>query len=93
MSHLINGGRIVPILTGSDSNDPTLEVSAFLDASLPPIPMSPISSTATMPRPLQKQIFKPKPVQSQSLDMPSLEERGLFAFPTKGDGKLITPAA
>jgi hypothetical protein len=93
MSHLTNGGRIVPILTGSDSHDPTLEVSALLDPSLPPISISPISSTPTMPRLLQKQIPKPKPMRHASLEMASLKERGLYALPTEGDGKPITPAA
>ncbi|KAJ5200148.1 hypothetical protein N7491_009051 [Penicillium cf. griseofulvum] len=91
MSHLTNGGRIVPILTGSDSHDPTLEVPALLDASLCPIPPSSISSTPTTPRLLQEQIPKPnpKPMHHASLEMASLQERGLYALPTEGDGNCL----
>ncbi|KAJ5356400.1 hypothetical protein N7517_011009 [Penicillium concentricum] len=89
MSRLTNGGRIVPILTGSDSHDPTLEVPA-LDASLPPIHPASISSPPTLPRLLQdQQISKAKHMQHASLEMASLQERGLYALPTEGDGNCL----
>lgn len=97
MSLLTNGGRIVPILTGSDSHDPTPEMPAPLDASLPSIPpsipVSPISSQPTIPRLLQDQQAskQAKPMHHASLEMASLQERGLYALPTEGDGKSITP--
>ncbi|KAJ9492619.1 hypothetical protein VN97_g570 [Penicillium thymicola] len=95
MSLLTNGGRIVPILTGSDSHDPTLEMSPSLDASLPSIPLSPVSSQPTIPRLLQDQQAskQTKPGHHASLEMASLQERGLYALPTEGDGKSITPSA
>lgn len=95
MSLLTNGGRIVPILTGSDSHDPTLEVPVLLDASPPPIPLSSISSPPTMPRLLQDQqaCKQAKPMHHASLELASLQERGLYALPTEGDGKPIPPAA
>ncbi|KAJ5402053.1 uncharacterized protein N7487_007949 [Penicillium crustosum] len=91
MSLLTNGGRIVPILTGSDSHDPTLEVPASLDTSLPSIPLSPISSHPTIPRLLQDQQAskQAKPTHHASLEMASLQERGLYALPTEGDGNCL----
>ncbi|CAG8904082.1 unnamed protein product [Penicillium egyptiacum] len=91
MSLLTNGGRIVPILTGSDSHDPTLEVPALLDASPPPIPSSSISSPPTMPGLLQDQqaCKRAKPMHHASLEMASLQERGLYALPTEGDGNCL----
>ncbi|KAJ5799931.1 uncharacterized protein N7518_001999 [Penicillium psychrosexuale] len=91
MSLVTNGGRIVPILTGSDSRDPTLEVSALLDGSLPPIPITPIPSTPTTPRLSQDQqaCKQVKPVHHASLEMPSLQQRGLYAIPTEGDGNCL----
>lgn len=92
MSLLTNGGRIVPILTGSDSH-PT-EMPALLDASLPPIPPSSISSPQTMSLSQDRQACKQaKPMHHASLEMASLQERGLYALPTEGDGKPITLAA
>ena len=92
MSLLTNGGRIVPILTGSDSHDPT-EVPTLLDASLPPIPPSSISSSQTLPVLQDQQACKQaKPVLHACLEMASLQERGLYALPTEGDGKPIPPA-
>ncbi|KAJ5178024.1 uncharacterized protein N7500_000723 [Penicillium coprophilum] len=89
MSCLTNGGRIVPILTGSDSHDTTLEAPA-LDASLPPIPHSSMSTPPTMPRLLQdQQISKAKHMHHASLEMASLQERGLYALPTEGDGNCL----
>ena len=95
MSLVTNGGRIVPILTGSDSRDPTLEGSALLDASLPPISIPLIPSPSTTPRLSQNQqaCKQAKPVHNASLEMPSLQQRGLYAIPTEGDGKPITPVA
>ncbi|KAJ6184409.1 hypothetical protein N7519_005710 [Penicillium mononematosum] len=90
MSLLTNGGRIVPILTGSDSH-PT-EKPALLDSSLPPIPPSPssISSPQTMPLLQDQQACKqPKPMHHASLEMASLQERGLYALPTEGDGNCL----
>lgn len=95
MSLLTNGGRIVPILTGSDSHDPTPEMPAPLDASLPSIspsiPVSPISSQPTIPRLLQDQQAskQAKPMHHASLEMASLQERGLYALPTEGDGNCL----
>ncbi|KAJ5496931.1 hypothetical protein N7463_008918 [Penicillium fimorum] len=90
MSCLTNGGRIVPILTGSDSHDPTLEVPALLDASLPPIPFSSVPSPPSMPGLLQdQQISKAKHMRHASLEMASLQERGLYALPTEGDGNCL----
>ncbi|CAI7652632.1 unnamed protein product [Penicillium glandicola] len=93
MSRLTNGGRIVPILTGSDSHDATLEVPVLLDASLPPISLSSISSPQTMPRLLQDQQVskqaKPMHHANASLEMASLQERGLYALPTEGDGNCL----
>jgi hypothetical protein len=91
MSLLTNGGRIVPILTGSDSH-PT-EMPALLEASLPPIPPSSISSPQTMPLQDQQACKQAKPMHHASLEMASLQERGLYALPTEGDGKPITPVA
>ncbi|OQE44511.1 hypothetical protein PENCOP_c002G07103 [Penicillium coprophilum] len=89
MSCLTNGGRIVPILTGSDSHDTTVEAPA-LDASLSPIPHSSMSTPPTMPRLLQdQQISKAKHMHHASLEMASLQERGLFALPTEGDGNCL----
>ncbi|CAG8901882.1 unnamed protein product [Penicillium nalgiovense] len=88
MSLLTNGGRIVPILTGSDSH-PT-EMPALLDASLPPIPPSSISSPQTMSLSQDRQACKQaKPMHHASLEMASLQERGLYALPTEGDGNCL----
>lgn len=88
MSLLTNGGRIVPILTGSGSH-PT-EKAALLDASPSPIPPSSISDPQTMPLLQDQQV---KPMHHASLEMASLQERGLYTLPTEGDGKPFTPVA
>lgn len=94
MSHFTHGGRIVPILTGTDSHDPNLEMSTILEGSLSsitPPPISPSIPPSTMPRLLQdQQVKRAKPVQDASLEMASLKERGLYALPTEGDGKSFT---
>ncbi|KAJ5841515.1 hypothetical protein EN45_068990 [Penicillium chrysogenum] len=84
MSLLTNGGRIVPILTGSGSH-PT-EKAALLDASPSPIPPSSISDPQTMPLLQDQQV---KPMHHASLEMASLQERGLYALPTEGDGNCL----
>ncbi|KGO63848.1 Ovarian tumor, otubain [Penicillium italicum] len=91
MSLLNNGGRIVPILTASDSHDPTPEVPGLLDAPPTPIPISSISSLPTILPMLQdQQVSKQaKPMHHASLEMASLQERGLYALPTEGDGNCL----
>lgn len=83
----INGGRIVPILTGHDGLHPnTLDQQPTIptpNAQLPSVTsISPISSAIS--EPLSEQTHKT--MAPSSLDMPVLQERGFFALPTNGDG-------
>ncbi|KAJ5558627.1 hypothetical protein N7535_008844 [Penicillium sp. DV-2018c] len=95
MSHFTNGGRIVPILEGTDSHDDALENIQTLDTSFPSITPSLISASSilpseTMPRLSQDRHAKRvKPADHSSLEMPSLQERGLYALPTEGDGNCL----
>jgi hypothetical protein len=92
MAHHTNGGRIVPILEGTDCHDAALKKRQTLDTSLPSISpslnfASSILPSATMPRLSQDRHAKRvKPADHASLEMPSLQERGLYALPTEGDG-------
>lgn len=93
MAQITNGGRIVPILTGTDAHNSTLEGPTSLNESIPRLnsPIIPSSIPPTAANLLQEQQAKrAKSTQHASLEMASLKERGLFALPTEGDGKSIT---
>lgn len=88
MSSLAHGGRIVPILTGHEQPPPfpTTPETQLLDKP-------PIAPVIDEPSPLgQGEVTlatrQNNAVDQKSLAMPCLEERGLFALPTEGDGKL-----
>lgn len=81
---LAHGGRIVPILAGQEQHDSTPRVhSPDHGAMAPRVPQSLLldqqGDCATR---------RNKPKHDLSLEMPCLKERGLFALPTEGDGKI-----
>lgn len=85
MSLLVNGGRIVPILAGHEQHHHDSTPSTVLGQySFPQVinqaPLLEQQSDASA-------IPQKKSVDLQSLEMPCLKERGLFALPTEGDGK------
>ncbi|CAL5870586.1 uncharacterized protein PFLUO_LOCUS4825 [Penicillium psychrofluorescens] len=73
MAHLTHGGRIVPILTGHDHDEPT-PIS-------PPLLQDQYDEEAIARR--------SKALDRESLEMPCLKKRGLFALPTEGDGNCL----
>jgi hypothetical protein len=80
MSHLTHGGRIVPILTTGHEHQVKDELpqtaDPLLDQQAELSAKTHQNNTTTM--------------DHASLEMPCLKERGLFALPTEGDGKLVT---
>ncbi|CAG7994162.1 unnamed protein product [Penicillium olsonii] len=92
----INGGRIVPILTGHDPLHPNSLDQPTIPASIAPIPnpqegspSPPIHSISpAMHDPLPDKNHRPTSNGHPSLEMPALKERGLFALPTEGDDKI-----
>lgn len=90
MSLLTHGGRIVPILAGHQHQQhPNSTPDSTLLDTIPPSYASDSSSS------LDQQEDAPTMRQQKALDLKCLEmsclqERGLFALPTEGDGK-ITP--
>jgi hypothetical protein len=78
MSHLTHGGRIVPILTGHEH-----QVQEELPQTADPLQ----DQQAEL---LAKTQQNNSTMDHASLEMPCLKERGLFALPTEGDGKLVT---
>lgn len=89
MSTLTHGGRIVPILTGHEQHhhelDSTPDPPRFLDSQ-------PLQQSANPPlldqRTHHDTMRHRKQVDHACLEMPCLKERGLFAVPTEGDGKI-----
>lgn len=91
MSLLSHGGRIVPILTGHDqhihSNSSNEQHS--LNA-IPPNSSCPTSAFSLLDQQQTANTSHPAiAMGEQTLEMPCLRERGLFALPTDGDGKDI----
>ncbi|OQE31328.1 hypothetical protein PENSTE_c001G06360 [Penicillium steckii] len=87
MSLLVNGGRIVPILAGHEQHHHDSTPSTVLGQySFPQVinqaPLLEQQSDASA-------IPQKKSVDLQSLEMPCLKERGLFALPTEGDGNCL----
>lgn len=88
MSLPTHGGRIVPILTGHeqppDSTRPNTDLldkqSLPLRNDGPPVLDQPEETLASRQN---------KALDLKSLEIPCLEERGLFALPTEGDGKHV----
>lgn len=86
MSLLTHGGRIVPILTGHEqqpystrpNNDLLEKQPLLLNNDEPSLLDQPEETLA---------LRQNKALDLKSLEMPCLEERGLFALPTEGDGK------
>lgn len=91
MSLLSHGGRIVPILTGHDQpihSNPSNEQHS-LD-TIPPNSSCPTSSFSLLDQQQPATTLHQRiAMDDQSLEMPCLRERGLFALPTDGDGKDI----
>ena len=88
MPLLTHGGRIVPILTGQQHGPPDSTMESVLERSSPVYSPLLDQRDATLLR-------QQKNVDLESLEMPCLQERGLYALPTEGDGKstpLITPS-
>lgn len=87
MSSLTHGGRIVPILTGHEQPPfPTTPETHLLDK--PPIAQTIDEPSLLDQREESLAMRQNKAMDQKSLWMPCLEERGLFALPTEGDGKL-----
>lgn len=88
MSLLTHGGRIVPILTGHEQPPPfsTTPETDLLESQ----PLSPINDVPLLLEQQEETLAmrQNKAMDQESLEMPCLEERGLFALPTEGDGKL-----
>jgi hypothetical protein len=92
MAALPHGGRIVPmpILTGLEQHQ------QFLDSTTPPpavlennCSQSTLDQTPLLAQPVDSEAMRrKKTLDLSSLEMPCLKERGLFALPTEGDGKL-----
>lgn len=90
MSALTHGGRIVPILTGHEQHqqllDSTTPSPAVLQNNCSP---STIDQTPLLDQLVDSEAMRrKKTLDFSSLEMPCLKERGLFALPTEGDGKL-----
>jgi hypothetical protein len=90
MSTLTHGGRIVPILTSHeqhkqlDSTTPSPDI--LLETNVPQLT---IDQTPLLDQRVDSEAMRRKnPLDLSCLEMPCLNERGLFAFPTQGDGKL-----
>lgn len=90
MSTLPHGGRIVPILTGHEQHqqhlDPTTPSLDVLENNLPRVA---IDQTQLLDQRVESENMRQdKALDLSCLEMPCLKERGLFALPTEGDGKL-----
>lgn len=93
MAALPHGGRIVPIpiLTSHEQHQ------QFLDSTTPsPAVLEDNCSRSTLDQTLlldqlvdSEAMRRKKTLDLSCLEMPCLKERGLFALPTEGDGKLI----
>lgn len=87
MSLLAHGGRIVPILASHEQHHPdsTTSTEVLAHYSLPQT----INQTPLLDQRDDAQATShKKSVDLKSLEMPCLKERGLFALPTEGDGKM-----
>lgn len=86
MSSLTHGGRIVPILTGQQQQPAnSTPETAVLETRLP----RPFHSSPLLDQPDETAAMCQKGASDlASLEMPCLKERGLFALPTEGDGKV-----
>jgi hypothetical protein len=90
----INGGRIVPILTGHDLSSelltpfdrPALLSSSTSHSSISSSPSPSSTRSCTPAPPVAKPKKEKRPKGTTNLDMASLKERALFALPTEGDG-------
>ncbi|KAJ5587223.1 uncharacterized protein N7459_002988 [Penicillium hispanicum] len=94
MSTATYGGRIVPILTGHQHADSTPESNLLENHPLSPLPSlppqsMPIDQAALLDQRESTPVMRLKALDQQSLEMPCLKERGLFALPTEGDGNCL----
>lgn len=88
MSHLTHGGRIVPILAGPQQHEPaTPEMAAVKNDSGEHLEHANLLQDQRDG--LSAMTRQSKALDHESLEMPCLKERGLFALPTEGDGKLV----
>lgn len=91
MSHLTHGGRIVPILTGHQQH-PESTVAEMVAVRNKPLEdillLQDQQEDASAAKTRQS-----KALDRESLEMPCLKARGLFALPTEGDGKLAIGCA
>lgn len=89
MSSLTHGGRIVPILTGHQQQPPdftTTPETTSLETR--PSPSS-LHTPPLLDQPDESATMRHKrAIDLANLEMPCLMERGLFALPTEGDGKI-----
>ncbi|KAJ5091899.1 hypothetical protein NUU61_006769 [Penicillium alfredii] len=85
MSHLTHGGRIVPILAGPQQHEPaTPETAVVKNDSGEHLEHANLLQDQRDG--LSAMTRQSKALDHESLEMPCLKERDLFALPTEGDG-------
>ncbi|KAJ5370956.1 uncharacterized protein N7496_007048 [Penicillium cataractarum] len=91
MSTLTHGGRIVPILTSHEQHQQLDSTTPSPDMLLEPnFPQSTIDQPPLLDQRVDSEPMRRKNTLDLScLEMPCLKERGLFAFPTQGDGNCL----
>ncbi|KAF3385411.1 hypothetical protein F1880_002729 [Penicillium rolfsii] len=91
MSTLTHGGRIVPILTGHEQHQQLLDAPTPSPAVLENnSSRSKIDQIPLLDQRVNSEVMRQKkPLDLSCLEMPCLNERGLFALPTEGDGNCL----